>query len=485
MATLKHFMFLRAGAVSGSVGSLVSTYYVSPTGNDSAAGTSPATAWQTVAKVNSRIFQPGDQILFACGGTWYTNGISIRGVGGSQLPAYGYKVTVDAYGDLSAGLPIISGWKILNSSGWVLHAAGVWKINVNVDITGNTFTTGAPGANIGRLLVDGDIKTIKCLTLGDLTNDWDYYSDNTTYLYVRSDLNPGTRATEVKASPNIHLGLITASTSTKWRNLHITGSGGHGASLPTSDCDIQKCWFDTLGGCVLSENHANPRYGNGVESFASGARHIVTNNLINDCFDVALTAQGYPMNTSTSGWTDVDFSDNWIARCAWGVEFWNSVSSTLVLGEQGPIGSGFNNVRARRLKLWDIGRGTSRMGRYTAQLWAVFVQTSDIQTPYQPISVSITEMHNCADNLFFFSLPSGSPTFRRSTTDFVLEPSNLRLQAGNRVMRGNQMPTNTAEDFAGFVAATGIGVGSTMTVEPIEQALTPIPDIYTLWRGSL
>jgi len=47
------------------------TYYVSPTGSDSAAGTSPATAWQTITKVNNfATFAPGTAILFQGGQSW-------------------------------------------------------------------------------------------------------------------------------------------------------------------------------------------------------------------------------------------------------------------------------------------------------------------------------------------------------------------------------------------------------------------------------
>src|SRR5947209_19909358 len=46
------------------------TYYVQPRGNDGRGGTSPATAWRTVAKVNATKFAPGDRVLFARGGEW-------------------------------------------------------------------------------------------------------------------------------------------------------------------------------------------------------------------------------------------------------------------------------------------------------------------------------------------------------------------------------------------------------------------------------
>ena len=484
---MTHLFYLRAGGRGGGSASLGATYYVSPTGNDNAAGTSPATAWKTLAKVSTRILAPGDCILLERGGTFYASELRIRGVGGQQLVAGGAKVTIADYGDTSLALPTISGWKVTKPAGWSLYAAGVWRIAINVDVTGNTYVTGAPGANIGRLLVDGEIKTIKRLALADLTGDWDFFSDNAAYLYVRSDVNPGTRATEIKASPNIG-GMIGRDTSTRWRNLRITGSGGHGALLAASDVDIQACWFDCLGGSVQGDDHAKPRYGNGAESFARGARHVVTNCLFTDIFDVATTAQGYPMATANDGWSDIDFSDNWIARTTWAVEYWATVDSAGTAGLKAPDGCAFTNVRARRLRLWDMGRGPCRFGRYTAQVWSAFIQTADIQTPYQPLIVSVAEMHNCSDNLFFFSLPSsGSPgyPYRRSTTDFVLEPSRISMPAGSRIMRGNQMPTYTIEQWDDFVAATGIGRYSIATVEPAMQGMTPISEIYAKWRASL
>jgi hypothetical protein len=49
------------------------TFYVSPTGSDAADGLSPATAWQTIAKVNAGPFDPGDRILFEGGATFTEN----------------------------------------------------------------------------------------------------------------------------------------------------------------------------------------------------------------------------------------------------------------------------------------------------------------------------------------------------------------------------------------------------------------------------
>ena len=48
---------------------MAETYYVDATnGNDSNDGLSPESARQTIAKVNSMSFLPGDNILLKCGG---------------------------------------------------------------------------------------------------------------------------------------------------------------------------------------------------------------------------------------------------------------------------------------------------------------------------------------------------------------------------------------------------------------------------------
>src|SRR6266487_4526021 len=55
-----------ACSASGAGGSGV-TYYISPAGSDSAAGTSPTTAWRTLGRANSASLRPGDRVLLQGG----------------------------------------------------------------------------------------------------------------------------------------------------------------------------------------------------------------------------------------------------------------------------------------------------------------------------------------------------------------------------------------------------------------------------------
>ncbi|HEX2968411.1 MAG TPA: SwmB domain-containing protein [Bacteroidales bacterium] len=78
-------------------------YYVRSGGSDAANGTSEATAWASVSKVNSSMssFKPGDAILFRRGDSW-SNVTIIIGTGGAQ----GNNITIGAYG--TGAKPILS-----------------------------------------------------------------------------------------------------------------------------------------------------------------------------------------------------------------------------------------------------------------------------------------------------------------------------------------------------------------------------------------
>jgi parallel beta-helix repeat protein len=91
---------------------LAATYYVSNAGNDANAGLSPASPWQTLAKVNATTFTPGDQILFNRGDTFY----------GSLLLSQS-SLTVDAYG--AGPLPVITGFSTV--SAWNNLGGNIWE----------------------------------------------------------------------------------------------------------------------------------------------------------------------------------------------------------------------------------------------------------------------------------------------------------------------------------------------------------------------
>lgn len=130
---------LVALAIGPWLAAQATTYYVSPTGNDSNNGTSPSTPWQTINRVNQMTYQvqPGDQILFQRGGRY--SGEVIWGVSGTASAP----VVIGAYG--SGAKPIIDGAEQV--TGWSQHSGNVWKAHVGqlveqVFVNGQRMTLG-------------------------------------------------------------------------------------------------------------------------------------------------------------------------------------------------------------------------------------------------------------------------------------------------------------------------------------------------------
>ena len=68
-------------------------FVVGNNGNDENNGKQPGSPWKTVKKINSIIFEPGDNIYFKRG-TSYSHGLQINGNGTKDNP-----ITVSAYGE--------------------------------------------------------------------------------------------------------------------------------------------------------------------------------------------------------------------------------------------------------------------------------------------------------------------------------------------------------------------------------------------------
>jgi hypothetical protein len=116
------------------------TYYVSPSGNDSNNGTSEKTPWRTLKNVNSRNFKPGDYILFERGGVWNER-LNITSSGSPSG-----QITYSAYGDPDKKKPVfdgimeVEGWT--NPSNWTNMGNNVWRINTWGTVYGRVWIDG-------------------------------------------------------------------------------------------------------------------------------------------------------------------------------------------------------------------------------------------------------------------------------------------------------------------------------------------------------
>lgn len=111
--------------------SQAATYHLdSGSGNDSADGLSPATAWQSLAKANSIIYQPGDSLLLKSGATW-TGRLQPQGSGTA-----GARILIDRYGD--GPKPLIHGGGIVGGT-VMLENGEYWTIR-NLEVTNHGTT---------------------------------------------------------------------------------------------------------------------------------------------------------------------------------------------------------------------------------------------------------------------------------------------------------------------------------------------------------
>ena len=129
---------------------MATTYYVSATGNDLAAGTSPATAWASIGRVNTATLVAGDVILFE-GNSTFTGNLAF---GGTECGTSANPIRISSYGGGRATLDAGS-----TSHGiFVYDCAGFEIVNLNIvgagrasnDFHGIIFYTDVPTPALTR-----------------------------------------------------------------------------------------------------------------------------------------------------------------------------------------------------------------------------------------------------------------------------------------------------------------------------------------------
>jgi hypothetical protein len=121
-----------------------SVYYVDDFGGkDANSGLSSLAAWQTLAKVSSVTFQPGDEILFKAGGSW-TGQLDLNGNGTAASP-----IIVDQYG--TGSQPLINGGGY--QSAVLLQGVSYWEVhNLEIINDGGATLSGTTNYRAGVLV---------------------------------------------------------------------------------------------------------------------------------------------------------------------------------------------------------------------------------------------------------------------------------------------------------------------------------------------
>jgi hypothetical protein len=147
------------------------TFVDATAGRDTNDGATPATAWQTLTKVNATTFQAGNALCFKAGGAW-TGALAPKGSGSSAAP-----VVVDMFG--SGSKPrIAAGTGDLQPL--LLQNLQYWEVN-NLELTNNK---GGPGDYRGISVRGRDAGVLNHITIRncfihDVTGEVDWIGGDT------------------------------------------------------------------------------------------------------------------------------------------------------------------------------------------------------------------------------------------------------------------------------------------------------------------
>lgn len=295
------------------------TYYVKTGGNDGLAGTSDATAWATLTKVQSSSFSAGDSILFRRGDTF--RGALYRNNEDGTPSNWIYW---GAYG--TGNKPKILGSKDMSAtSAWTNHSGNVWKTSA---------TLGTSQDDISNLIFNNEASCgIKKKSLDSLNAQGKFFynrTDDLVYLYSAS--NPGTFYTHIEAAGHHDLrqGLLY------WINcayIHIADldvrySSGAGIETHTGNVFIiERCKASFCGGEWLVVDDASlTRLGNGISLIQSNDSITVRNCWAHQCYDAGISPQYWSASmTMTNMW----MYNNVVTNCWYSYETWAGTGITL------------------------------------------------------------------------------------------------------------------------------------------------------------
>lgn len=230
---------------------LGATYYVSNSGNDSNAGTSTGTAWQTITHVNAQTFLPGDSILLQKGGTWL-EGLIIPSSGSINNP-----ITFSSYG---AGVQPILDEATTLGSGWTLQGGGfhanTWAVTLTTqpNILLIERIAGVQGASSTTLAAFGQ---------------W-FWAANT--LYLNSAIDPGSLSVPGVETPTRTYGIdLNGKNYINISEITILGANYHGVVFSASDT-----------GVTLSSNTITLNGDAGIQSLnlVVATSILISNNII-------------------------------------------------------------------------------------------------------------------------------------------------------------------------------------------------------------
>lgn len=304
--------------------------YVSATGDDAADGRTPSSAWRTLERLSQEKLPPGAFALLERGGLYRG---TIRACAG---------VTYTAYGE--GPKPVICGSPEdgANPSKWrQTENPKVWAYEIgHRDVGTLVFDGGATHAvkvlirTVAKTGRKTDLRTGRPFTsYRDLCRDLDFWHDysegGTGLLYLCSETNPGVRFKSIEFNVKRNGVSVRGNADVTVDNLCIRCVGGHGVGAGTCrNLTVSNCEFAWIGGSIQGEglfgrDHPT-RFGNGVEIYGGCDGYVVSNCIIRQVYDAAVTHQFNICASDGMKRFDqrhVRYIGNVIGRCNYSVEY--------------------------------------------------------------------------------------------------------------------------------------------------------------------
>jgi hypothetical protein len=237
------------GSTNNSI--TISNYYVDATnGNDANDGSTPLTAWKSIAKINAITFVGGDSILFKCGEVWTGTTLAPKGSGNLNR-----RIVVSKYGN--GALPKINadGNGLHNENGVYLYNQEYITIS-DLEITNNyaaTMTDTVVRKGVYVLANNkGVVKgiTLKNLVIHDVLGTYDFTNESGGIFCNITGTNTITRFDSllIEGCKVYNVDKIGISNQSTWDGRDITGDYGSTPWRPSTNYVIRNCEVDSSGG---------------------------------------------------------------------------------------------------------------------------------------------------------------------------------------------------------------------------------------------
>ncbi len=329
-------------------------YYVSNNGNDANDGKSPATAWQTITKVNNADLKPGDGVFFERGGMWRNQ--QLYGKEGITYSAYGTGAKPIFYGSPENGA-VAANWELYYEN--AATGAKIWRYNkdfkdigVIIFNEGEEYTTKAIPSYVNGKFVLRNNNAVEFDITTHLDSDLMIYSEitptptgyvNNNYgrTYLRCDRgNPGevfnsiefaTRDYTIELGSNGNITIDNISMKYAAYGIHAYDASVAANIKQIKNLAVTNCEVGWMGGVIQMYDMttgAVVRCGNGVEVYGGCDNYRIENCHVYQCYDAGVTHQRSGGGKEDTIMDNVTYKDNLIEYCTYGIEYFLHVGET-------------------------------------------------------------------------------------------------------------------------------------------------------------